>query len=135
MYYICRQEVGGVLLHVVENTFFEIRLQGSENCSNYLSLSLPCCPREGINPRELMPPFTILAARLFLSPPTNAPKTKNHDRDELCKTKVILYKSSGEQFLDLGALVGGLRKSLAAKMVNGGISLRELMPSQGQYGR
>ena len=51
--------------------FFEIRLQGSENCSNYLSLSLPCCPREGINPRELMPPFTILAARLFLSPPTS----------------------------------------------------------------
>ena len=32
---------------------------------------LPCCPREGINPRELMPPFTILAARLFLSPPTS----------------------------------------------------------------
>ena len=35
-----------------------------------------CCPREGINPRELMPPFTILdcccfkAARLFFhSPP------------------------------------------------------------------
>ena len=27
--------------------------------------------REGINPRELMPPFTILAARLFLSPPTS----------------------------------------------------------------
>ena len=24
-----------------------------------------CCPREGINPRELMPPFTILAVRLF----------------------------------------------------------------------
>ena len=22
---------------------------------------VPCCPREGINPRELMPPFTILA--------------------------------------------------------------------------
>ena len=64
---------------------------------------LPCCPREGINPRELMPPFTILAARLFLyytlSLPTNAPKTKNHDRDELCKTKVIVYKSSSELFL------------------------------------
>ena len=64
---------------------------------------LPCCPREGINPRELMPPFTILAARLFLystlSPPTNAPKTKNHDRDELCKIKVIVYKSRSELFL------------------------------------
>lgn len=49
-----------------------------------------------------MPPFTILAARLFLyytlSPPTNAPKTKNHDRDELCKTKVIVYKSRTEIF-------------------------------------
>ena len=31
---------------------------------------LLCCPREGINPRELMPPFTILAARLFLYSPT-----------------------------------------------------------------
>ena len=62
---------------------------------------LPCCPREGINPRELMPPFTILAARLFLSPPLPpyAPKTKNHDRDELCKTKVIVYKSRSELFL------------------------------------
>ena len=59
------EEVFGVLLHVVVDSFFEIRLQGSENCSNYLSLSLPCCPREGINPRELMPPFTILPARLF----------------------------------------------------------------------
>ena len=81
-----------------------------------------------------MPPFTILAARLFLSPPTNAPKTKNHDRDELCKSKVILYKSSGEQFLDLGALVRGQRKSLAAKMVNGGMSLCGLMPSRGNMG-
>ena len=94
----------------------------TDNSSNFLSLEVvfqkkvsPMLPREGINPRELMPPFTILAARLFLSPPTNAPKTKNHDKDELCKSKVILYKSSGEQFLDLGALVGGSRKASQLK--------------------
>ena len=41
---------------------------------------LPCCPREGINPRELMPPFTILAARLFLyytaEPPYQCPQNE-----------------------------------------------------------